>query len=83
MTGVVFTCPGEIWEQTVETREKKAHSLRCVAHLLRLWRRAYMVLAEGISRALQHDELAQLNDHLLADIGLTREKQIVEASKLF
>jgi len=27
--------------------------------------------------------LAWLNDHLLADVGLTREKQIVEISKLF
>jgi uncharacterized protein YjiS (DUF1127 family) len=42
-----------------------------------------MVLAEWDSRALQRERLAQLNDHLLADVGLTREKPIVEASKLF
>ena len=83
MANIAFTCPSEIREQTVEARERKAHSLKRVARLLWLWRRACMVLAEWSSRALQHDELAQLNDHLLADIGLRREKQIVDASKLF
>lgn len=42
-----------------------------------------MVLAEWDLRALQRERLAQLNDHLLADVGLTREKQTVEISKLF
>ena len=42
-----------------------------------------MVIAEWDSRALQRERLAWLNDHLLADVGLTREKQIVEISKLF
>jgi uncharacterized protein YjiS (DUF1127 family) len=83
MAHIAFTCPSEIREQIVEAREKKAHSLRRVARLLRLWRRACMVLAEWDSRALQRQRLAQLNDHLLADVGLTREKQIVEGSKLF
>jgi uncharacterized protein YjiS (DUF1127 family) len=42
-----------------------------------------MVLAEWDSRALQRERLAQLNDHLLADVGLTREKPIVDRVKLF
>jgi uncharacterized protein YjiS (DUF1127 family) len=42
-----------------------------------------MVLAEWDSRALQRERLAQLNDHLLADVGLTREQQLVDRSKLF
>jgi uncharacterized protein YjiS (DUF1127 family) len=42
-----------------------------------------MVFAEWDSRALQRERLARLNDHLLADVGLMREKQIVEVSKLF
>ena len=79
---IAFTYPGKIWEQTVEAREK-AHSLRGLARFLRLGRRACMVLADWDSRALQRERLAQLNEHLLADIGLTREKPIVEASKLF
>ena len=51
--------------------------------LPRLWRRACTVLAEWHSRARQRETLARLNDHLLADLGLTREKPIVEVSKLF
>ena len=81
MADVAFTCPGKISEQTVEEREKKARSLRRIANLLVLWRRACMVIAEWDSRALQRERLAQLNDHLLAYIGLTREKQIVDASR--
>jgi len=83
MADVAFTCPGKISEQTVEGCEKKARNLRRIANLLGLWRRASMVLAEWDSRALQRERLAQLNDHWLADVGLTREKPIVEASKLF
>ena len=83
MAHITFTCPSEIRYQTVEAQEKKAHSLRHIARLLGLWRRACMVLAEWDSRALQRERLAQLNDHLLADVGLMREKQIVDPSKLF
>jgi uncharacterized protein YjiS (DUF1127 family) len=83
MAHIVITSPGKIWEQTVAAREKKARSLRWVARLLRLWRRACMVIADWDSRALQREKLAQLNDHMLADIGLTREKPIVDASRLF
>jgi uncharacterized protein YjiS (DUF1127 family) len=82
MADLAFTCPSKIRAQTIEAQEKKAHSLRRVARLHRLWRRACMVIAEWDSRALQRERLAQLNDHLLADVGLTREKQIVEVSKL-
>jgi uncharacterized protein YjiS (DUF1127 family) len=66
----------------MEEQKKKAHSLGRIARFLQLWRRACMVIAECDSRALQRERLAQLNDHLLADVGLTREKQIVDVSKL-
>ena len=83
MANVAFTCPSKIRERNVEAQEKKAHSLGRIARLPGLWRRACMVIAEWDSRALQRERLAWLNDHLLADVGLTREKQIVEVSKLF
>ena len=83
MAHIAFTCPSKIRERTVEAREKKAPSLGRATRLLGLWRRACMVVAEWDSRARQREELAQLNDHLLADIGLRREKQIVDPSKLF
>ena len=83
MTYIAFTYPSKNREQTVEEREKKAHSLRRIARLPGQWRRVCMVLAEWDSRALQRERLARLNDHLLADVGLTREKQIVDPSKVF
>ena len=83
MADVAFTCSSKIREQAVEMRENRAHSLGGSARLLRLWRRACMVLAECDSRAFQRERLAQLNDHMLADVGLTREKQLVDRSKLF
>jgi uncharacterized protein YjiS (DUF1127 family) len=83
MANVAFTCPSKIRQRTVERRANKPHSATRIASLLRLWRRACIVIAECDSRALQRERLAQLNDHLLADVGLTREKQIVEVSKLF
>jgi uncharacterized protein YjiS (DUF1127 family) len=83
MAHLAFTCPSKIRPQTVEAPEKNAHSPGSVARLPGLWRRACVVIAEWDSRALQRENLAQLNDHLLADVGLTREKQIVEVSKLF
>ena len=83
MAHIAFTCPNKIREQTVAAREKNAHSLRRIARLPGLWRRACMALAEWDSLALQRERLAQLNDHLLADVGLMREKQVVDPSKLF
>jgi len=83
MAHIAFTRPSKIRERNVEAQEKKAHSLGRIARLPGLWRRACMVIAEWDSRALQLERLAWLNDHLLADVGLTREKQIVEISKLF
>jgi uncharacterized protein YjiS (DUF1127 family) len=83
MAHIAFTYPGKIREQTVAAWDKNAHSLRRVARLPGLWRRACMALAEWDSRALQRERLAQLNDHLLADVGLMREKPIVDPSKLF
>ena len=35
------------------------------------------------SRARQRQALARLDDRLLTDVGLTREAQMVECSKLF
>jgi uncharacterized protein YjiS (DUF1127 family) len=35
------------------------------------------------SRSRQRDALSRLDDHLLADIGITREVQLVECSKPF
>jgi len=49
----------------------------------RLCRRAGVLVAARRSRARQLDALSRLDDRLLADIGLTREAQIVECSKLF
>jgi uncharacterized protein YjiS (DUF1127 family) len=83
MANLAFTCPREIRGQTIEEQGKKAHSLRRIARFVQLWRRACMVIAEWDSRALQRERLAQLNDHLLADVGLTRETQIIDRSKLF
>ncbi len=52
--------------------------------MLRLCRRACaVVVAAWRSRARQRDSLAQLDDHLLADIGLTREAQLVDCAKPF
>jgi uncharacterized protein YjiS (DUF1127 family) len=51
--------------------------------MLRLCRRARVLAAAWRSRARQRASLAQLDDHLLADIGLTREAQTVECSKPF
>ena len=83
MAHIAFTGPSKIRERNVEAQEKKAHSLGRIARLPGLWRRACTVIAEWDSRALQRERLAWLNDHLLADVGLTREQQLVDRSKLF
>jgi uncharacterized protein YjiS (DUF1127 family) len=44
---------------------------------------ARALVATWRSRARQRQALARLDDRLLADIGLTREAQMVECSKLF
>ena len=49
----------------------------------RLCRQARALVAVWRSRARQREALARLDDRLLADIGLTREAQMVECSKLF
>jgi uncharacterized protein YjiS (DUF1127 family) len=51
--------------------------------VMRLCRRARALVATWRSRARQRQALARLDDHLLADIGLTQEAQMVECSKLF
>lgn len=48
-----------------------------------LCRQARALVAVWRSRARQREALARLDDRLLADIGLTREAQMVECSKLF
>ena len=83
MANAAFICPSKFRVQTVQEPEKKAHSRGRAAPPLRLWRRACKVLAEWDSRALQRERLTQLNDHLLADVGLTRERPIVDVQKLF
>jgi uncharacterized protein YjiS (DUF1127 family) len=51
--------------------------------LRRVCRGARMAAIAWSARARQRDALSQLNDHLLADIGLTREAQRAECSKPF
>ena len=48
-----------------------------------LCRQARLLAAMWRSCARQRKALARLDDRLLADIGLTREAQMVECSKLF
>jgi uncharacterized protein YjiS (DUF1127 family) len=50
---------------------------------MRLCRQARALVAMWRSHARQREALARLDDRLLADIGLTREMQMVECSKLF
>ena len=50
---------------------------------MRLCRRAGALVAMWRSHARQREALTRLDDRLLADIGLTREMQMVECSKLF
>ena len=51
--------------------------------VMRLCRQARLLAAMCRPRARQRKALARLDDRLLADIGLTREAQMVECSKLF
>jgi uncharacterized protein YjiS (DUF1127 family) len=51
--------------------------------VMRRCRQASELMATWRSRARQRQALARLDDRLLADIGLTREVQMVECSKLF
>ena len=51
--------------------------------LIRLCRRACERVGEWHFRTRELDALSRLDDRLLADIGLTREEQIVTCSKLF
>jgi uncharacterized protein YjiS (DUF1127 family) len=50
---------------------------------MRLYRQARALVTAWRSLARQREALARLDDRLLADIGLTREAQMVECSKLF
>jgi uncharacterized protein YjiS (DUF1127 family) len=50
---------------------------------MRVCRMASALMAKRRSRARQQQALARLDDRLLADVGLTREAQMVECSKLF
>jgi len=51
--------------------------------MIRLCRRVCEHAMAQRSRSRQLEALARLDDRLLADIGLTREAQMVECSKLF
>ena len=50
---------------------------------MRLYRNLLAGLVSWHYRARQRDALSRLDDHLLADIGITREAQMVECSKPF
>ena len=50
---------------------------------MRRCRQAGALVAMWRSHARQREALARLDDRLLADIGLTREAQMVECSKLY
>jgi len=51
--------------------------------VMRLCRRARDVMAAWRSGACQRRALARLDDRLLADVGVTRQAQMMECSKLF
>jgi uncharacterized protein YjiS (DUF1127 family) len=51
--------------------------------VVQLCQRARALVATWRSRVRQHQALARLDDRLLADVGMTREAQMVECSKLF
>ena len=51
--------------------------------VIRLGRRASEQVAVWHSRRRELDALSRLDDHLLADIGLTREQQMSACSRLF
>jgi uncharacterized protein YjiS (DUF1127 family) len=51
--------------------------------MIRLCRRSSKWMGAWHSRRRQVDALSRLDDRLLADIGLTREQQMVACSKLF
>ena len=51
--------------------------------LIRLCHRAIEQTAARRSRTRQLDALSRLDDRLLADIGLTREAQMAECSKVY
>jgi uncharacterized protein YjiS (DUF1127 family) len=50
---------------------------------MRLYRSLLVGLATWHSRSRQRDALSRLDDHLFADIGITREAQMVECLKPF
>jgi uncharacterized protein YjiS (DUF1127 family) len=52
------------------------------ASVLRWCRRVYDAHSEWQTLARERESLAQLDDRLLTDIGLTREQQLLECSKL-
>jgi uncharacterized protein YjiS (DUF1127 family) len=51
--------------------------------VIRLCQRTKHQAGIGRSRTRQLDALSRLDDRLLADIGFTREQQILACSKLF
>jgi uncharacterized protein YjiS (DUF1127 family) len=51
--------------------------------VIRLCRQACQRAVARRSRSRQLEALSRLDDRLLADIGLTREEQMMECSKLF
>jgi uncharacterized protein YjiS (DUF1127 family) len=52
-------------------------------NVIRFCRGARMAVAVWRARVRERQALAQLDDHLLADIGITREARIAECAKPF
>jgi uncharacterized protein YjiS (DUF1127 family) len=65
----------------VQRRRRTAEFSRGGA--MRLYHSLLAGLVTWHSRSRQRDALSRLDDHLLADIGITREVQLVECSKPF
>jgi uncharacterized protein YjiS (DUF1127 family) len=80
MASVAVTC-SKMPAPAAEAGDRRPRNRRGVARWLGLWRQGCMVLARWDTRARQGERLNRLDDRLLADIGLTREKQIVAASQ--
>jgi uncharacterized protein YjiS (DUF1127 family) len=71
----------EISMLTIARRLPRVHPFSA-ASVLRWCRRIYDTFIERQMLASERESLARLDDRLLADIGLTREQQIQECSKV-
>ena len=67
---------------TLVERQPRTTPVSC-NKVMRLCRWGRALVARWHSLARQREALARLDDRLLADVGLTRESQMAERSKLF